>query len=64
MLRPAAAASAPRIRPAVQPLPLRPAPDEQPSSQKPIWDKDNFGFWLTVCVLISLVFSIAWRALG
>jgi len=33
-------------------------------SPKPIWHKDNFGFWLTVCVLISLAFSVVWHAIG
>ncbi|MBP1475356.1 hypothetical protein J7I44_13670 [Frateuria sp. MAH-13] len=64
MLRPGVATSAPRVRPASQPLPSRPTQAEPPSGHKPIWDKDNFGFWLTVCIVISLIFSIAWRALG
>jgi hypothetical protein len=51
-------------RPAVQPVPLRPVQEELPAPRKPIWDKNNFGFWLTVCILISLVFSIVWRSLG
>ena len=63
MLRPGAVTSAPRIQPAAQPLPSAPARSEPPS-RKPIWDKDNFGFWLTMCILISLAFSIAWRAIG
>ena len=33
-------------------------------SKPPIWDKNNVGFWLTVCVLISLVFSLLYRAVG
>jgi hypothetical protein len=33
-------------------------------SRKPIWDKNNFGFWLVVCILISLVFSLVYHALG
>ncbi|MGN2243708.1 hypothetical protein ACFWZU_09400 [Frateuria sp. GZRR33] len=64
MLRPGVATAAPRVRPANQPLPSRPTQAEPPADPKPIWDKDNFGFWLTVCILISLVFSIAWHALG
>jgi hypothetical protein len=61
MLRPAAA-PAPARR-AAQPAPSRPAQGES-VGRKPIWDKDNFGFWLSVCILISLAFSIAWRAIG
>ena len=33
-------------------------------SRRPIWHKDNFGFWLIVCILISLVFSLIYRSLG
>ncbi|WP_424682599.1 hypothetical protein [Frateuria sp. YIM B11624] len=62
--RPGAAAPAASVRPAAQPVPLRPAQEEPEASRKPIWDKNNFGFWLTVCVLISLAFSIVWRSLG
>ena len=51
-------------RPAVQPLPMRPVPRGSQVSGKPIWDKDNFGFWLAVCILISLLFSIVYHALG
>lgn len=64
MLRPEAATPAPRARPASRPLPPHPARDDAPESRKPVWDKDNFGFWLAVCVLISLVFSIVWQAIG
>ena len=32
-------------------------------SRRPIWHKDNFGFWLAVCIVISLVFSIIYRSL-
>lgn len=64
MLRPAAATPLPRVRPATQPAPSRPPQEKPPATRKPMWDKDNFGFWLTVCILISLVFSIAWRAIG
>lgn len=62
MLRPGA--SAPRIRPAAPPQPSHPTRQPPAPGRKPIWDKDNFGFWLTVCILISLIFSIVWRALG
>ncbi|UGB37060.1 hypothetical protein [Frateuria soli] len=64
MLRPEAATSAPGVHPAPRPLPPRPARDEAPESRKPIWDKDSFGFWLTVCILISLAFSILWHSVG
>ncbi|MGN2250674.1 hypothetical protein ACFWZ1_11460 [Frateuria sp. GZRe14] len=64
MLRPASATSLPRVRPAAQPAPSRSPQGKPPVARKPVWDKDNFGFWLTVCVLISFVFSIAWHALG
>jgi len=63
-LRPGAAAPAPRARrTAVQPVPLRPAQEPQVTGKR-IWDKDNFGFWLLVCILVSLVFSIVYHALG
>lgn len=62
--RPGVASPASSARPAVQPVPLRPAQAEPQVSRKPIWDKNNFGFWLTVCILISLAFSIALRAFG
>jgi hypothetical protein len=62
--RPGNAASAANVRPATQPVPLRPAQEEPQAGRTPIWDKNNFGFWLTVCILISLAFSIVWRALG
>lgn len=35
----------------------------QAMSRRPIWDKNNVGFWLTVCVLISLLFSVIYRAM-
>lgn len=63
-LRPGTATSAPRARPAAPPAPPHPARDEAQANRKPLWDKNNFGFWLTVCILISLAFSIAWRAIG
>ena len=63
-LRPGSATPAARARPAVEPFPPRPAQGGSQANRKPIWDKDNFGFWLTVCILISLVFSIAWHAIG
>lgn len=64
MLRPEAAPSLPRVRPAAQPIPSRAPRGEPLASRKPVWDKDNFGFWLTVCIVISLAFSIVWRAIG
>lgn len=54
---------APRARPAVQPVPLRVAQGEPQVSRKRLWDKNNFGFWLVVCILISLAFSFVYRAL-
>jgi hypothetical protein len=62
-LRPEAAPPAARARSA-QPIPLRPAQGDPRVSRKPIWDKNNFGFWLAVCIAISLVFSILYRALA
>ncbi|WP_440268960.1 hypothetical protein [Dyella sp.] len=64
MLRPGTATSAPRPHPIAQPTSRHPARGESPVTRKPIWDKNNFGFWLTVCVLISLAFSITLHALG
>jgi hypothetical protein len=43
---------------------LRAASGEPQVNRKPVWDKDNFGFWLAVCILISLLFSIIYHALG
>lgn len=62
-LRPGSIASA-RVRTAPQPAPLRAASGEPQVNRKPVWDKDNFGFWLAVCILISLLFSIIYHALG
>lgn len=56
-LRPAAAVSAQ----VVLLHPARGAPTV--TSRRPVWHKDNFGFWLLVCVLISLVFSLIYRSL-
>jgi hypothetical protein len=33
-------------------------------SARPVWHKDNFGFWLLGCVLISVVFSVVYRSLA
>ena len=63
-LRPGTATPAIRARPAAQPLPPSSSRDESHERSKPMWDKDNFGFWLTVCILLSLAFSIVWRAIG
>ena len=62
-LRPGTAAPAPRNRPAAPTAPS-PAAQEAPAGGKPIWDKNNFGFWLAVCIVVSLVFSIVYRALA
>ncbi|MCX7514129.1 hypothetical protein [Frateuria sp. STR12] len=65
MLQPGIATPAARVHPATQPAPLRPVQDDASTARrKPIWDKNNVGFWLTACILASLVFSIAWRAIG
>jgi hypothetical protein len=32
-------------------------------SKPPLWHKNNVGFWLAVCVAISVVFSLVYRAL-
>ena len=53
----------PRPRRAVQALPLPPRSAPK-VSRKPIWDKHNVGFWLAACIVLSLLFSIAYRALG
>lgn len=31
-------------------------------SRRPIWHRDNYGFWLLVCIIISLVFSLIYRS--
>ena len=31
-------------------------------SRRPIWHKNNFGFWLSVCIIVSLLFSIIYRS--
>lgn len=63
-LRPGSAVPAPR-RHAVDPAPLRPERSARDvNAAKPIWDKNNFGFWLAACVLISLLFSIVYHALA
>lgn len=64
LLRPGTVTAVPRTPAAAQPIPLRPAQGERPVSRKPIWDKDNFGFWLSVCILASLAFSIVWHAIA
>lgn len=61
------AAVVPLIRPVPAPTEAAPSPSQRevPNvSRRPMWDKNNFGFWLAVCVAISLVFSIVYRALG
>lgn len=44
--------------PAAAQAPMRMAHIQPEVARRPIWDKDNFGFWLVVCVVISLLFSI------
>lgn len=62
--RPGTPTSAAPARPAAPVVDL-PGPQGEPRvTRKPIWDKNNFGFWLTVCILISLVFSMVWHAIG
>jgi hypothetical protein len=63
-LRPVAAPSALRSHPAAAPAPARAPQETPPAARKPIWDKDNFGFWLAVCVAISLVFSLVYHTLA
>lgn len=63
-LRPGTSTSIPPSRPAAPAVELRSSQGEPRVTRKPIWDKNNFGFWLTVCILISLAFSIVWHALG
>ncbi|WP_217638755.1 hypothetical protein [Frateuria terrea] len=61
--RPGIASPAAKLPP-VRPASLRLAQEEADQARKPIWDKNNFGFWLTVCILISLAFSVIWHAIG
>ncbi|HEV2539259.1 MAG TPA: hypothetical protein VGU03_06070 [Frateuria sp.] len=63
-LRPQTAQPTPRTRPASQPAPTHPAQEAPEGDGKRFWDKNNFGFWLAVCIAISLVFSIVYRALA
>jgi len=39
-------------------------PMSSSESARPVWHKDNYGFWLLACVLISVVFSVVYRAVG
>lgn len=44
---------------------LSPLPDSRVSHTEtatPVWHKDNYGFWLLACVMISVVFSVVYRA--
>jgi hypothetical protein len=43
-----------------QPLPPL---ERETMSKPPIWHKNNVGFWLAVCVLISVAFSVIYRAM-
>lgn len=63
-LRPATVTPLPRLRPEAESEALHPARRNAQVNRKPIWDKNNFGFWLAVCILLSLLFSIVYRALG
>ena len=63
-LRPVATPSVLRNHPTAAPAPARAPRDVPPPARKPIWNKDNYGFWLAVCVGISLVFSLVYRALA
>ena len=59
------AAPVERQRSPVEPVRLHPAsqaPAQAP--RRPLWHKDNVAFWLAVCVAISLVFSLVYRAIG
>lgn len=62
-LRPQATHPAPRARQAAQPVSTTPE-QATPTGGKRLWDKNNFGFWLAVCIAISLVFSIVYHALA
>jgi hypothetical protein len=62
-LRPQATEPTPRTRPAAQRVSTPPV-QEAPTGGKRLWDKNNFGFWLAVCIAISLVFSIIYHALA
>lgn len=62
-LRPGTTARAANARPAPQPAAPHPAREPE-TDRKPVWDKNNFGFWLVMCILASLAFSIVYRALG
>ncbi|HEV2623261.1 MAG TPA: hypothetical protein VGU65_14415 [Frateuria sp.] len=63
-LRPQATQPTSRTRPASQPLPIDSAQEAPQPGGKRLWDKNNFGFWLAVCIAISLVFSIVYHALA
>jgi len=63
-LRPRSVTSAPRAFPAGHPVPLRPAQRQPRVARKPIWDKDNVGFWLVACILLSVAFAVVYRAIG
>lgn len=62
-LRPQVSQAAPRARPVVRPVSATPE-QEAPTGGKRFWDKNHFGFWLAVCIAISLLFSIVYRALA
>jgi hypothetical protein len=61
---PGAVTPASPARPAAQPVPLHPVQGKPQVGRKPIWDKNNVGFWLAVCIAISLAFSVLYRAIG
>ncbi len=62
---PRPAPSIERARASNEPVVLYPARQREANPpSRPFWHKDNYGFWLAVCVLISLVFSVIYRSIG
>lgn len=44
-------------------LPLSESPHTTPTETNlPVWHKDNYGFWLLACVMITMAFSVIQRA--
>ena len=39
----------------VQPLPVTDAKNMENDENKPVWEKNSRGFWLTVCLMLSAV---------
>lgn len=50
-----------RVSQTSPPLPESYAPPAE--KDRPVWHKDNHGFWLLACVMISVFFSVVLRAL-